>query len=185
MNDNMELDRIHFDQNGRLLTAEDLLESMRTWPVTFDGLCEAYFEARRWSHAHEDLAGYSQKRLELLEELFEFELPREPGRYRRGSRDRGAVVRAGYNALASAAGLSSHTFWVYLVGGPEPMEATLRQKHDREIARQVARLRAAYLALFRDVLLALDPTLEEKTFTEAELVEKGLPIEKPDPDDYW
>ena len=65
------------------------------------------------------------------------------------------------------------------------MEATLRQKHDREIARQVARLRAAYLALFRDVLLALDPTLEEKTFTEAELVEKGLPIEKPDPDDYW
>lgn len=32
---------------------------------------------------------------------------------------------------------------------------------------------------------SLDPALGDKTFNEAQLVEKGLPIEKPDPDDYW
>lgn len=185
MKDPMELTRVTFTRQGKRLTAEDLLKSMKRRPVTFDELCEAYYEACKWRHAHEDLAGYSQLRLKLLEDLFDFELPPQDGRCRRDARDRKAVVRAGHTALARAAGLSSNAFWIYLEGRPEPMEAALRQKHEGEIAGHAARLRAAYLALFRDVLLTLDPTLEEKTFNEAQLVEQGLPMEKPDPDDYW
>ncbi len=185
MKDHMELTRIHFNQKGKRLTAEDLLKSMKKRPVTFHDLCEAYYEAEEWSDAHEDLAGYSQKRLELLEALFEFEFPGKPRRHRRATRDRDAVVQAGQNALRRAARLSSHPFGVYLEGGPEPLEMALRQKHEGTIAKRVSSLRAAYLAIFRDVLLTLDSTLEDKTFNEAQLVEQGLPIEKPDPDDYW
>jgi len=182
MKEHEELKSIHLGTDG---TAEGLLKQMRDWPITFDSLCEAYYEARKWSHAHEDLASYHKQRLELLEGLFAFKLPDLPGRSRRESRDHDAVVRAGHNALARASSLSSHPFGMYLEGGPGPLEAALREKHESDIVGRVSSLRAAYLGLFRDVLLTLDPTLEDKTFNEAQLVEKGLPIEKPDPDDFW
>jgi len=185
MKDHMRLDSIICDQNGNRLTAEDLLELMRSWTITLDELCEAYYEARKWINAHEALRMYHMKRLELLEDLFEFKLTKFPGRLRRNSRDYDAVVRIAHKTLEEATRLSKGPFSIYLEGGPGPLEAEMHKKHSRRISKRVSSLRAAYMGLLKDALLALDHTLKDKTFNEAQLVESGLPIEKPDPDDYW
>jgi len=158
--------------------------------LTLDTLCDAYYQAARWANAHKDLASYHQKKLDILEALFEFRLWTYSWRGCNGGSVRDAmdpetVLRIAKTAIQEAAGPTGNPFWTYIEGWPGPMEAWLRRKHEKRLKLNLDRRRDIYMALFRDALLLLAPLLKDKSFSASELTDRGLPLSAPDPLDYF
>jgi len=154
--------------------------------LTLDDLCAAYRKALYWKDSHPDLTGYHARKLEILEDLFDFHLPPKPVHGGRDTMDHDAVVRAAHTSLKRSTRPSAGwPFATYIEGRPGPKELRLHRGHQRRFSRMARHLKAAHEALFKDALLQLDPTLKEKTINRALLYEKGLPTTEPDPDDYF
>jgi len=161
--------------------------------LRIDDLVDAYLNEARYRVAARDLADYHGQRLRVLSELFGCGFKSTDADHSEvigGSTDRDATRDREQVASIARACLRKHTtisgpFGFYMEGCPGPLEQGLLDRHDAKMGDALARFQKELRAIFADCLKVLYPGIEKRKVPVSALVERGVPEEGPDPDEFW
>lgn len=164
----------------------------------FANLIDAWRSARRWSNAHEDLAGFHRDRYAAFARAFGAELgaPPEPAppvpewlagrRVVVGGDVRWAEYIHQFALQTEARAESFSDPWAGLMEGPPSIIATY-ERYSGPVKSGVAQARSKLLSMSADLLAELFPEAASKIVSSDELRAAGFDPETPEPDelDYW
>ncbi len=161
--------------------------------LRFDDLVDAYINEARYRVAARELADHHGLRLRVLAELFGCDFKSADADHSEvvgRSADRDVARDREQVASIARACLRKHTtasgpFGFYMEGCPGPLEQGLLDRHDAKMGDALARFQKELRAIFADCLKVLYPGIEKRKVPVSALVERGVPEEGPDPDEFW
>ena len=156
--------------------------------IGFSDLVDAYFDEITYRPAAKELAEYHGLRLRVLTELFGCSgmLVESSGinRISGVAQDRSSVQAVARACLERHAAIRT-PFGVYCEGQPGPMEQGLRDRHIGRVSNAICMYRGELRETFAECLRILYPGIEKKTVHASALTERGVPLEGPDPLEFW
>lgn len=161
--------------------------------LRFDDLVDAYINEARYRVAARELADYHGQRLRVLSELFGCGFRSTDADHSEvigGSADGDAARDREQVASIARACLRKHTstsgpFGFYMEGYPGPLEQGLLDRHDAKMSDALRLFQRRLRDTFADSLKTLYPGIENRKVPLAGLIERGVPEEGPDPDEFW
>jgi len=161
--------------------------------LRIDDLVDAYINEARYRVAARELADHHGLRLRVLAELFGCDFKSAAADHSEvvgRSADRDVARDREQVASIARACLRKHTttsgpFGFYMEGHPGPLEQGLLDRHDAKMSDALARFQKELRATFADCLKVLHPGIEKRKVPLAALIERGVPEEGPDPDEFW